>query len=77
MLTAKEHKIQVCDHTTGHTVKTVALCDDRERAEMFVQVLNNYDELYRTLSIAATTIERQYPTLSKAMTEVLTKAYKP
>ncbi len=36
----QDHKITLCDASTGHTMRTVAMCENAETARVFVELIN-------------------------------------
>lgn len=57
-LKSSGHKIQLCDATTGHTVRDVAFCDTAERATSIVKLYNSHEHLIDTVQMIARDMRR-------------------
>ena len=52
---AHGHQVSICGGTTGHTAKTIIMCDSAERAALVAESLRAYaDEAMRAYGVSTT-----------------------
>lgn len=73
---AKEHKVQRCDATTGHTVSSVAYCDSIDRAREFVDALNRADLAERMADALERCAEARMPGEARRIAREALSAFK-